>query len=187
MTGSIIILLIVYLINIWIVIYWIKSSNCVNTEWPPHRTKRVVIRTATIYLLLGFICCLLKFDALDTVLLLLCIILGCLIVILLGEFLGCDPILITLFGSLFKWVFDIPSLDLLFPSNKQYEHPDTSLMHLIGKTASVASTLRPIGEVIIDGQKHIATSENDFIEKGALVTVVAVRNSNLVVRANPSE
>ncbi|MHC4551618.1 MAG: NfeD family protein [Planctomycetota bacterium] len=182
MITNSVLLLIAYLIDIWIVIYWIKSSNCESAKWPPQRIKKIVLRTAIIYLVLGLICWLFQFDALDTMLLLLGLILGFLMLVFFGACLSFDLVLVFIFDDLIKWLFDIPSVEVLFPSSKPYEHPDSNLTHLIGKTACVVSTLRPTGEIHINDQKYVATSETDFIEKGTSVTVVAIKNSNLIVR-----
>ena len=183
MISNGVILLIAYLINIWLVLYWVNSSNCDKAEWKPQRKKRVVARTAFIYLLLALICWLFDFDVLDTILLLLGIILLFLMLIFLSGFLvDFVPLFDPIFDVLFEWIFDVQSKELFFSVNKKYEHSNTKLEYLIGKTARVESTLRPIGEVLIGEEKYVATSETDFIEKGTSVTVIAVKNSNLVVR-----
>ncbi|HEO72724.1 MAG TPA: hypothetical protein ENN80_15815 [Candidatus Hydrogenedentes bacterium] len=52
---------------------------------------------------------------------------------------------------------------------------------LVGKTAEVATALRPAGTILIDGERIDAVSDGQFIEKGAQVKVMEVRGSRVVV------
>ncbi len=50
---------------------------------------------------------------------------------------------------------------------------------LVGKTGIVNKTLRPYGEVEIEGKIYVATSVGDFIDKGSLVNVDKIEGSTL--------
>lgn len=50
---------------------------------------------------------------------------------------------------------------------------------LIGKTGIVNKTLRPYGEIDIEGEVYVATSYGDFINKGEKVKVYKVEGSTL--------
>lgn len=50
---------------------------------------------------------------------------------------------------------------------------------LIGKTGIVNKTLRPYGEVEVEGEVYVATSYGDFISKGDTVVVDKVEGSTL--------
>ncbi|MBI4976465.1 MAG: nodulation protein NfeD [Spirochaetes bacterium] len=52
---------------------------------------------------------------------------------------------------------------------------------LLGRQALVAATLRPAGQVEIDGKRYDAVSEGSFIEKGLQVKVIKVEGNRIVV------
>lgn len=177
------ILLIAYLISIWFFRRWIKSGSFKNATLTPQRMRTIAIRTALLYIFLGWLSLYCQMNALK---LMVMIALWSLALFAVGGsltvgWLAGAPIII--YYVLFQWLLGFPDRDCWIPPNQKYEYPEKQPFHLIGKNGQVESTLRPIGEVLIDGQKHIATSEIDFIEKGTSVTVVAIKNSNLVVRA----
>lgn len=57
--------------------------------------------------------------------------------------------------------------------------PIMNIQSLVGKTGIVNKTLRPYGEVEIEGKVYVATSVGDFIEKGSMVNVDKVEGSTL--------
>lgn len=60
--------------------------------------------------------------------------------------------------------------------------PIMNIQRLIGKTGIVNKTLRPYGEVEIEGKVYVATSVGDFIDKGSMVNVDKVEGSTLYCR-----
>lgn len=59
---------------------------------------------------------------------------------------------------------------------------DAGLSALIGREGTVATDLRPIGTVKIDGQRHDAISDSGLIRAGAAVRVLAIEGTELRVR-----
>jgi membrane-bound serine protease (ClpP class) len=57
-----------------------------------------------------------------------------------------------------------------------------SASDLIGQTGEALTDLRPAGKVVIDGERHEATSEREFIARGSLVRVIGKDGPALVVR-----
>lgn len=57
------------------------------------------------------------------------------------------------------------------------------LMGLVGAVGKAVSDLRPIGVVLIDGQRHDALSETGFIPAGSKVKVTVVEGNQVKVRA----
>jgi membrane-bound serine protease (ClpP class) len=53
---------------------------------------------------------------------------------------------------------------------------------LVGKTGEALTDLRPAGKIIIDGERHEATSEREFIAHGSRVRVIGTDGPALVVR-----
>ncbi len=58
----------------------------------------------------------------------------------------------------------------------------SALSALVGKQATVASDLRPIGTIIIDGRRYDAISESGMVRAGTAVRVWSVEGSELRVR-----
>lgn len=59
---------------------------------------------------------------------------------------------------------------------------DSALAALIGRDGTVATDLRPIGTVKIDGQRYDAISDSGLIRAGATVRVLAIEGAELRVR-----
>ena len=53
---------------------------------------------------------------------------------------------------------------------------------LVGQVGEALTDLRPAGKIIIDGRRHEATSEREFIARGARVRVIGKEGPALVVR-----
>ncbi len=53
---------------------------------------------------------------------------------------------------------------------------------LVGQSGEALTDLRPAGKIIIDGKRHEATSEREFIARGARVRVIGKDGPALVVR-----
>ncbi len=58
---------------------------------------------------------------------------------------------------------------------------------LIGEEGEAITDLRPGGKIRIDGARHDAISERDFVPKGARVRVLRAEGTDLVVRLVPEE
>lgn len=67
-------------------------------------------------------------------------------------------------------------------SNAKGNGPIMNIQSLVGKTGIVNKTLRPYGEVEIEGKVYVATSVGDFIDKGSMVNVDKVEGSTLYCR-----
>ncbi len=57
-----------------------------------------------------------------------------------------------------------------------------SASNLVGQTGEALTDLRPAGKIIIDGERHEATSEREFIARGARVRVIGKDGPALIVR-----
>jgi membrane-bound serine protease (ClpP class) len=57
-----------------------------------------------------------------------------------------------------------------------------SASDLVGQTGEALTDLRPAGKIIIDGVRHEATSEREFIARGTKVVVIGKDGPELVVR-----
>jgi len=57
-----------------------------------------------------------------------------------------------------------------------------SASDLVGQTGEALTDLRPAGKIIIDGERHEATSEREFIAHGTKVVVIGKDGPELVVR-----
>jgi membrane-bound serine protease (ClpP class) len=57
-----------------------------------------------------------------------------------------------------------------------------SASDLVGRVGEALTDLRPAGKIIIDGQRHEATSEREFIAHGSRVRVIGRDGPALVVR-----
>ncbi len=61
--------------------------------------------------------------------------------------------------------------------------PDAGELHaLIGKEGTAATTLRPSGEVTVDGHRYDARAEFGLIEAGQVIKVVRASGTDVVVR-----
>ena len=61
------------------------------------------------------------------------------------------------------------------------------LEHMIGKTGTAETMLRPSGAVRIDGKRVVAVTESGIINKGQTVTVIKAAGVNVIVRAAAEE
>lgn len=52
----------------------------------------------------------------------------------------------------------------------------------VGRQGKAATDLRPAGTAVIDGKRVDVVTRGDYIEKGSVVTVIAVEGSRIVVR-----
>jgi membrane-bound serine protease (ClpP class) len=72
--------------------------------------------------------------------------------------------------------------------NLVLEHAETGFLSaptasdLVGQTGEALTDLRPAGKIIIDGERHEATSEREFIAHGSRVRVIGTDGPALVVR-----
>jgi membrane-bound serine protease (ClpP class) len=57
-----------------------------------------------------------------------------------------------------------------------------SASDLVGQTGEALTDLRPAGKVVVDGERHEATSEREFIARGSRVRVIGKDGPALVVR-----
>jgi len=56
------------------------------------------------------------------------------------------------------------------------------LEYLIGKTGTVTTICRPVGNVDFDGEKLDVVSRGEFIEKGTTVEVIEIEGNRIVVK-----
>ena len=73
------------------------------------------------------------------------------------------------------------SLELSMDSSAGFK-AQTADESLIGRDAVALTALRPAGVVVIDGKRHDAASEGDYLEAGETVTVTACNGFQLVVQ-----
>jgi len=66
-------------------------------------------------------------------------------------------------------------------TQKGYDTRKEGIVGLVGKNGTAISGLRPTGKVEIEGQKHDAVTEGEFIAQGENVLVVGVRSNQLIV------
>lgn len=52
---------------------------------------------------------------------------------------------------------------------------------LVGRTGTVMTALRPSGTIVVDGERHDAVSDGDFIGEGQMVRVIEVHGNRVVV------
>ncbi len=57
-----------------------------------------------------------------------------------------------------------------------------SASDLAGQVGEALTDLRPTGKVIINGERHEATSEREFIARGSRIRVIGKEGPALVVR-----
>ena len=57
---------------------------------------------------------------------------------------------------------------------------------LLGKDGTALTVLRPVGTVLIEGDKYSAVTSGEFVEKDQPVTVIKVEGSRIVVRPRRS-
>ncbi|MBW2225345.1 MAG: hypothetical protein JRF54_14255, partial [Deltaproteobacteria bacterium] len=62
-----------------------------------------------------------------------------------------------------------------------------SASDLVGQTGEALTDLRPAGKVVVDGDRHEATSEREFIARGSRVRVIGRDGPALVVRPEGEE
>jgi membrane-bound serine protease (ClpP class) len=58
---------------------------------------------------------------------------------------------------------------------------------LVGKRGVALTVLRPVGTVLIEGNKHSAVTSGEFVEKNQPVEVTKVEGSRIVVRKRRAE
>jgi membrane-bound serine protease (ClpP class) len=58
---------------------------------------------------------------------------------------------------------------------------------LPGKEGVALTVLRPVGTVLIEGNKHSAVTSGEFVDRNQPIVVVKVEGSRIVVRARRSE
>jgi len=59
------------------------------------------------------------------------------------------------------------------------EHPYETL---VGRTGTSETKLRPVGTVLIDGQRYNAVTDGDFIEPNTNIRVIRAEGNRIVVR-----
>ena len=57
-----------------------------------------------------------------------------------------------------------------------------SLEHLVGKTGTALTPLRPSGTVLIEGQRYSVVTQATFIEKDSEITVISVDGNKITVQ-----
>ena len=89
---------------------------------------------------------------------------------------------------LVRWLPRTPMGQRLFLKNRTAEAgegtPEADLLeHMIGKTGTAETTLRPSGAVRVDGRRVVALSETGIINKGQAVKVIKAAGVNIIVQA----
>lgn len=69
-----------------------------------------------------------------------------------------------------------------FISTTTVGNSDVTHDHLVGKTGTAETDLRPSGAARIEGQRVNVTSEGQMIDKGAEIKVVSVQGFRILVR-----
>lgn len=67
-------------------------------------------------------------------------------------------------------------------SKEGYVAPKPEYSEYIGKTGTALTHMRPAGSAEIEGERVDCVTEGDYIERGALVKVVAVHGTRIIVR-----
>lgn len=52
---------------------------------------------------------------------------------------------------------------------------------LVGRVGTVMTALRPAGTILVDGERHDAVSDGDFIDEGQAVRILEVHGNRVVV------
>jgi membrane-bound serine protease (ClpP class) len=60
---------------------------------------------------------------------------------------------------------------------------DMNFQHLLGKSGTAETTLRPSGKAIINGDVYMVESDGEFIDQGKAITVIRVRGNRILVRS----
>jgi membrane-bound ClpP family serine protease len=71
------------------------------------------------------------------------------------------------------------------PDEIAVSHRGRRLDHLVGRTGTAVTPLRPSGVVVFDGQKLEGLSEYGLIPTGTTVEAVRIRSGRVVVRSAP--
>ncbi len=83
---------------------------------------------------------------------------------------------------LYQWVFWFPVVGELTSKSSIGGVPEAPPSRLIGKLGTCATPLRPFGRAMIENMEYEAKSELNYLEANAKIEVVAVKDSNLIVR-----
>jgi len=173
--------MIAYILSLWVFRVWLSSDCFEKVAYTPKLMRTIALRTALLYLLLGLICRVFELNAFILLLIIVLVSLLTLVFIVLGLDINA-LIMIELYSFLFHWILGFPPKELWISPNKIYKHPDNQPTHLIGKSGFAQTPLRPVGNVCVDNQKYQAISESGFIEKDTPISVISVRNNDLIVR-----
>jgi membrane-bound ClpP family serine protease len=105
--------------------------------------------------------------------------------------LGIGVILILLLLPIHELLIDasgvpadrvFPAFGVPTPMSSATEWPDRS--HLVGKSATAWTPLRPEGIVVLGGERYTARSDSGFVAKDCGVIVVGVEPNRLLVRGD---
>lgn len=83
---------------------------------------------------------------------------------------------------LYQWVFWFPVVDELTSKSSIGGAPESPPSRLIGKLGICATPLRPFGRAAVENEEYEAKSELNYVDANARIEVVAVKDSNLIVR-----
>lgn len=70
--------------------------------------------------------------------------------------------------------------DVVLPPN--YASNSQNYAYLVGKTGKAETILKPVGKVTIEEETYQVTTEGEYVEKGAEVSVVKVDGSSIMVK-----
>lgn len=87
-------------------------------------------------------------------------------------------------APIFAWIgFKIlPYTPFVLVSQLSGHAKKTGLEVYLGATAETVSQLRPSGKVVINGKRFDALSQDEIIDSGTEVVVIAIRSGELIVK-----
>jgi len=65
-------------------------------------------------------------------------------------------------------------------------HTEHQYSDLTGKTGTAETRLRPVGTVLIEGQRYNAVTDGDFIERNTHIKVIYTEGNRIIVRKGES-
>lgn len=154
---------------------WVHKSSQTSVARNEETRDRLVFRLGVIFVTIGLICYLLDI----AFWLVVCVIFILLLSLFAEGFLGILAIPIVALAMFTKeYVLGFPELIL---SPRESTDGPADLNCLIGNTGSTVTSLRPQGEIEINGQRYIAESESgDLIDRETPVTIVGVKKQLLL-------
>ncbi len=99
------------------------------------------------------------------------------------EFAVANTLILPVY-ALKQFILGFPDRDILIPPPPDTTRPSYDLSRLAASIGTVTGTLKPCGTVQIDGSVYSAVAaDGQFLDAGAQIRVVGIRNTMLVVVA----